>query len=188
MKIYIKNMVCERCNMAVSELLNQMGLTPVKVELGQVDFADLELSASQIGDLAKQLSQLGFELLDDKKSRIIDKIKTSVIQLVHQQESLGKIKISDYLKSQLNYDYNHISHLFSSIEGITVEQYYINQKIERAKELLFYDQLSTTEIAHRLGYSSLAHMSSQFKKVAGMTPSQFKKLQGNDLRKPLDKV
>jgi len=181
-------MVCDRCNLAVDTLLASMGIEPVSIVLGQVDLGEIELSSTQKAELEMKLVELGFELLDDKKSRLIDKIKTSIIELVHQQEFQKKIKLSDYLKSKLNYDYNHISHLFSGIEGITVEQYYINQKIEKAKELLVYDEQSATEIAHRLGYSSLAHMSGQFKKITGMTPSQFKKLNDTNLRKPLDKV
>ena len=188
MKIYIKNMVCERCNLAVSSLLKEMSIIPVSVELGQVDFGDQDISSKQVEVLTIKLNNLGFEILDNKKSCLIDKIKTTIVQLVHHQDSLTKIKLSDFLKSKINYDYNHISHLFSSIEGVTIEQYYINQKIEKAKELLVYDEHTTTEIAHRLGYSSLAHMSGQFKKVTGMTPSQFKKLNDLKLRKPLDQV
>ena len=139
-------------------------------------------------ELQLKLEKLGFELLDDKKSLLIDKIKTAIIELVHRQESLEKTRISDYLKKHVNYDYNYISHLFSSTEGITIEQYFINQKIEKVKELLVYDELSATEIAYRLGYSSLAHLSGQFKKSTGMTPSQFRKLKDMKLRKTLDKV
>ena len=181
-------MVCDRCNHAVSALLDEMKLQSVSVELGQVDFGDLELTESNIDMLGTKLNELGFELLDNKKSQLIDKIKTCIIELVHRQGSLEKIKLSELIKNKVNYDYNHISHLFSSIEGITIEQYFINQKIEKAKELLVYDELSATEISHRLGYSSLAHLSGQFKKNTGMTPSQFKKLNDVQLRKPLDKV
>jgi len=188
MKIYIKNMVCDRCSLAVSSLLDEIDLVPLSIELGQVDFGDYELTNLELHELQSRLNGLGFELLDDKKSRVIDKIKTSVIELVHRQNSMMKIKLSDYLKSQVNYDYNHISYMFSSIEGITIEQYFINQKIEKAKELLVYDEINATEIAHRLGYSSLAHLSGQFKKITGMTPSQFKKLNDAQLRKPLDQV
>ena len=181
-------MVCERCNLAVSSLLDEMKLSRISVELGQVDFGNQELSELELDELRVNLESLGFELLDDKKSRLIDKIKTAIIELVHGQDSLEKIKLSDYIRDQVNYDYNHVSHLFSSTEGITIEQYFINQKIERIKELLIYDELNATEIAYRLGYSSLAHLSGQFKKHTGMTPSQFKKLKDVKFRKSLDKT
>lgn len=181
-------MVCDRCTLVVSSLMTELGYKAASVEMGEVDFAKRELSETELDVLKNRLEALGFELLDDKKSQLIDKIKTAVIDLVHRQESLEKIKLSDYLKKKVNYDYNHISHLFSSIEGITIEQYFINHKIEKVKELLVYDELSTTEIAYRMGYSSLAHLSGQFKKVTGMTPTQFKKLKDGLIRKPLDKV
>jgi AraC-like DNA-binding protein len=188
MKVYIKNMVCERCNLAVSSLLDEMELKSISVELGQVNFGDQDLPEPVLTDFKLKLEHLGFELLDDKKSRLIDKIKTSIIELVHGEGSLENIKLSAHIKEQINYDYNHISHLFSNTEGMTIEQYFINQKIEKIKELLIYDELSATEIAYRLGYSSLAHLSGQFKKHTGMTPSQFKKLKDVKLRKSLDKT
>lgn len=181
-------MVCDRCNLAVSALLNEMKLDPISVELGQVNFGDRVLTESVLNDLKIKLEHLGFELLDDKKSRLIDKIKTSIIDLVQGQNSLENIKLSDWIKERVNYDYNHVSHLFSNTEGITIEQYFINQKIEKVKELLIYDELSATEIANRLSYSSLAHLSGQFKKHTGMTPSQFKKLKDVKFRKSLDKA
>lgn len=174
--------------MVVSDLLKELSYYPVSVTLGEVNFGDGSLSDSELDKLKVRLNDLGFELLDDKKSQLIDKIKTAIIELIHQQESLEKTRLSDYLKRQVNYDYNHISHLFSSIEGVTVEQYFIQQKIEKAKELLVYDELSATEIAFRLGYSSLAHLSGQFKKITGMPPSEFKKLKNPSLRKALDKI
>ena len=181
-------MVCDRCNLAVSSLLDEMKLKPVSVELGQVNFGEQHLTDAVLNDLKLKLELLGFELLDDKKSRLIDKIKTSIIELVHGEHSLENIKLSNYVKEYVNYDYNHVSHLFSNTEGITIEQYFINQKIEKIKELLIYDELSATEIAYRLGYSSLAHLSGQFKKHTGMTPSQFKKLKDVKFRKSLDKT
>lgn len=181
-------MVCDRCNLVVSALLTELKHDALSVDLGEVNLGKKELSDSELKKLKSRLELLGFELLDDKKSQMIDKIKTSIIELVHSQESLEKIKLSDYLKQQVNYDYNHISHLFSSIEGITIEQYFINHKIEKVKEFLVYDELTTTEISLRLGYSSLAHLSAQFKKVAGMTPTQFKKLKDLNVRKSLDEV
>jgi len=181
-------MVCDRCNLAIASLLEEMDIMPISIELGKVDFGERTLTKDIIDELESKLLKLGFELLDDKKSQLIDKIKTAIIEIVHRQETLQKTKLSDYLKSQINYDYNHISHIFSSLEGITIEQYFINQKIEKAKELLVYGEITATEIAYQLGYSSLAHLSGQFKKNTGMTPSQFKKLNDAQLRKPLDKV
>ena len=181
-------MVCDRCNLAVSALLDEMKLDPVSVELGQVNFGERVLTESVLNNLKNKLERLGFELLDDKKSRLIDKIKTSIIDLVQGQYSLENIKLSDWIKERVNYDYNHVSHLFSNTEGITIEQYFINQKIEKVKELFIYDELSATEIAFQLGYSSLAHLSGQFKKHTGMTPSQFKKLKDVKFRKSLDKT
>lgn len=181
-------MVCDRCNLAVSSVLNEMKLKFISVELGQVNFGQQVLVDDVLVELQLKLEQLGFEILDNKKSRLIDKVKTLIIELVHKKESLDKIKLSEYINENINYDYSHISHLFSSTEGITVEQFFINQKIERIKELLIYDELSATEISYRLGYSSLAHLSGQFKKNTGMTLSQFKKLKDVKYRKTLDKA
>jgi len=181
-------MVCERCKLAVSSLLDEMKLTWNSVELGRVDFGKQELTGQTLEALQLKLERLGFELLDDKKSRLIDKVKTSVIELVHGENLLQKMRLSDYITEQVNHDYNNVSHLFSSTEGITLEQYVINQKIERIKELLIYDEQSMTDTAYQLGYSSLAHLSGQFKKNTGMTPSQFKKLKDVKFRKTLDKA
>lgn len=181
-------MVCDRCSLAVSALLKDMNLEPVTIDLGQVNFGNRVLNDAELGIIQLKLESLGFELLDDKRTRLVDKIKTSVIELVHRRDSLEKIKLSTYLKNQINYDYTYISHLFSSIESMTIEQYFINQKIERVKELLIYDELNATEIAYRLGYSSLAHLSGQFKKSTGMTPSKFKKLKDAKHRKSLDNL
>ena len=134
------------------------------------------------------IEPLGFELIDDRKSRIIESIKNLIIALVHQTDEFSKIKISDYLRDNLRYDYNYLSNLFSSVEAVTIEQFWINQRIEKAKELLLYDELNLTEISHRLGYSSLAHLSRQFKKVTGLTPSHFKRLKDANGRRSLDKV
>ena len=135
----------------------------------------------------KALVLLGFELIDDKKSRIIEKIKNIIIELVHHQNNDAKTNLSDVLSSQLHHDYNYLSNLFSEIEGTTIEKYFIAQKIEKVKELLVYDELSLSEIAFRLNYSSVAYLSNQFKKVTGLTPSYYKQIR-DDKRKPLDKV
>lgn len=181
-------MVCERCNMVVRDLLEDMNLSFHSVTLGEVDLDCKSLRHGQQTLLVERLEKLGFALIDDRKAQLIDKIKLAVIELVQKKESLERIKLSDFVSEKLHHDYSHLSHLFSSVEGITLEQYFILQKVEKVKELLVYDELSATEIAYRLGYSSVAHLSGQFKKMTGMSPSQFKKLKGSQLRKALDKV
>lgn len=187
-KIYIKNMVCDRCTMAVRNLLDDMGMAFNSIVLGEVDL-DLDgLDDHLRCQFSERLQQLGFELIDNRKAQIIDKIKLAVIELVKKQEGSEKIRLSEFVKERLHHDYSHLSHLFSLVEGVTLEQYFILQKIEKVKELLIYDELSISEISYKLGYSSVAHLSGQFKKITGMTPGQFKKNRGNHLRKPLDKI
>jgi len=188
MKLYIKNMVCDRCRLVISNVMDQLQLSPLSIELGEVDFGETTLPDDKIASIQAVIEPLGFELIDDKKSRLIERMKKSLIKLAHQQEQTDRVKLSDYLANTLHYDYGHLSNLFSSVEGITVEQYLIRQKIEKVKELLIYDELSLTEIAGQLGYSSVAHLSAQFKKVTGMPPSEFKRMRDMTLRQPLDKV
>ena len=188
MKLYIKNMVCDRCKLAVNNVLDDMALQPVSVQLGEVDLGDHELLDAQLEDFRGRIEALGFELINDRKSRLIESIKKHIIALVRERDELEKVKLSDYLGEELHHDYTYLSNLFSAVEGVTIEQYFIHQKIERAKELLVYDELSLTEIAYRLGYSSLAHLSRQFKKVTGMTPSYFRQLRDARQRQPLDKL
>ena len=187
MKILIKNMVCDRCKLVIQNVLDELNLKPQAVFLGEVDFGETLLDSVQIEQFRKKIEPLGFELINDKKTRLIENIKKHVIALI-QDPSVEKIKLSDYLSGRLHHDYTHMSNLFSTVEGVTIEQYFINQKIEKTRELLVYDELSLTEIAYRLGYSSVAHLSGQFKKVTGMTPSQFKELHGSSERRSLDKV
>lgn len=188
-ELYIKNMVCQRCILVVKEEIIKSGLTPVKIELG---YAQLEesLDNETSAHLAKKLTQHGFELLDDGRTRVIENIKNIIISRIHHNDTLDiKVNWSDLLAGELNQDYNSLSTVFSSVEGITVEQYIIRQKIERVKELLFYDELNLSEISYKVGYSSVQHLSTQFKKVTGQTPSQFKTLRKEEnLRKPLDSV
>lgn len=172
--------------MVVKDQLEQLGISPKQVELGEVE-VDGILSAEQLTIIGSALILLGFELIDDKKSRTIEKIKSLVIELIHHTEEQTKLKYSEYISSHLNYDYPHLSKLFSEVEGITIEQYIISQKIEKVKELLVYDEMSLSQIADRLGYSSVAHLSAQFKKTTGLTPSFFKNLAIRN-RKPLDEV
>ena len=184
--LYIKNMVCDRCIMAVRQLLQRMGIAPQSVELGVVRLAE-KLTKKQLEMLQKDLLQLGFELLDDKRQQTIDRIKTLIVDLVHYHDNRSELNLSDYLAQQLHSEYSSLSKLFSEFTGITIERYFILQRIERVKELIFYDQLSLTEIAYKLNYSSVAYLSSQFKQITGMTPSQFKALKQN-MRRGLDTI
>ncbi|RYG01173.1 MAG: AraC family transcriptional regulator [Chitinophagaceae bacterium] len=184
--IYIKNMVCNRCKTAVRAEFEKLGILPESVELGEVSIAH-ELSSQQKELLGSALENLGFELIDDRKSRVISKIKTLIIDLIQKKDGDLKVNLSAYLSSELHQDYNTLSALFSDVEGTTIEQFFIAQKIERVKELLVYDELSLTEIAYQLNYSSVAHLSNQFKKVTGLTPTHFKTI-GSAKRKPLDEV
>ena len=188
--LYIKNMVCDRCKMVVRQELEKLGLKPVKVALGEVTLADEELSPEKLRQLELALVNLGFERIDDRKARLIESIKSKVIEIIHYGDpGSRKFNWSGILSESLHYEYNYLSNLFSSVEGITLEQYIIRQKIEKVKELLFYDELNLSEIAHKLGYSSVAHLSGQFKKVTGFSPSELKKSREIDQnRKPIDNV
>lgn len=176
MKIYIKNMVCNRCKMVVKTILEKLGLHPVQVELGEVTLQENDISVIK-EQLKQELQSFGFDLLDNKKTKTIEKIKNRIIDLVHNKNSNLQITLSDYLVQELHQDYSALSNLFSQVEGITIEKYYIIQKIEKVKELLVYDELSLSEIAFQLNYSSVGYLSNQFKKVTGLTPSHFKSMQ-----------
>ncbi len=182
-------MVCQRCVAAVKQEFEKAGLHPTQITLGEVTL-DSEIEEKVQAQLKNNLTALGFELIDDKKGKLIEAIKNLVIQKIHHTERLDrKFNWSDILSDKLRYDYNYLSNLFSSVEGVTLEHYIIHQKIERVKELLFYDELTLGEIADRLGYSSVAHLSSQFKKITGLTPSELKKSRTTSAqRKPLDSV
>jgi AraC family transcriptional regulator len=190
MTLYIKNMVCNRCIMAVKQVVENEGLHPEKISLGEVTLTENQLSAAQLQHLDNQLINLGFERIDDRKARLIETMKNKIIQMIHHSDKVDlKVNWSTALSDEMHYEYNYLSNLFSSVEGITLEQYIIRQKIEKVKELLFYDELNLSQIAHRLGYSSVAHLSAQFKKVTGLTPSEMKKSRDLDHnRKPLDSV
>ncbi len=172
--------------MVVQNELDKLGFKVENINLGEV-YLENEPSLEEKKRLDNALIQLGFEIIDDKKSRIIEKIKNTIINLVHHQDNEIKINLSEELGNTLHHDYNYLSNLFSEIEGITIEKYFIAQKIEKVKELLVYDELSLSEIAFRLNYSSAAYLSNQFKKVTGLTPGHFKRIKENK-RKPLDKV
>lgn len=167
--------------MVVSEELKKAGIAFTDVELGEIEVAKQPTDA-QLKKLDAGLKHLGFELIDDKKSRMIEKIKNNIVTLIHHSDEGIKTNLSDYLSSRLHYDYTYLSNLFSEIEGTTIEKYYISQRIEKIKELLVYDELTLSEIADKLGYSSVAYLSNQFKKVTGLTPSHFKSLKEHKRR------
>ncbi len=175
MRLYIKNMVCSRCKMVVKSELEKLGIPLLSVELGEVDTSKL-VNEKQKKEIAEKIKLFGFELIDDKKSRVIDKIKTLIIDLIHNKNNEIKVTLSEYLSSHLLQDYNTLSNLFSEVENTTIEKYLILQKIEKVKELLMYDEVTLSEIAYQLNYSSVAYLSNQFKKVTGLTPSHFKKM------------
>jgi AraC family transcriptional regulator len=188
--LYIKNMVCNRCKIVVKQELEKLGFHSAKIELGEVELTETNLTAEQLEHIDQALLAVGFERIDDRKARMIEAIKKKVIQKIHGVDQIDrKFNWSDIIAEELHYDYAYLSTLFSSVEGITLEQYIIRQKIEKAKELLLYDEFNLSEIASKLGYSSVAHLSSQFKKITGFTPSELKKLRGKEgVRKPLDSV
>lgn len=180
-------MVCHRCKMVVRTELEKLKLHPVNIALGEVVIEEKELSKEQSKNVAEALKTVGFELIDDRRSKLIEQIKTFVIDTVHYKDEQPKKNYSELLSQHLHHDYSHLSNLFSEVEGITIEQYIINQKIEKVKELLMYDEFSLSQIALQLGYSSTAHLSNQFKKLTGLTPSKFKQM-GVESRKSLDDV
>lgn len=186
MKLYIKNMVCGRCEVAVKSELEKMELPIISIKLGEIELAR-ELVEDEIEALAHNLKNLGFELLQDETSKTIEQIKNLIVDLVHHRNENIKINLSTYLSEDLRQDYSTLSKLFSDIEGSTIEQYFIAHKIEKVKELLVYDELTLSEIAFQLNYSSIAHLSNQFKKVTGFTPTHFKKLEENS-RKQIDSL
>ncbi|HEX6846324.1 MAG TPA: AraC family transcriptional regulator [Chitinophagaceae bacterium] len=187
MELSIKNMVCGRCIKTVAGILQDAGLPLLSVQLGKAIVAD-DASKEQIDLIRHALSQEGFELLDDQRSKIVEQIKNEIVNLVRNSDlDEMKTNLSTYLANKLHKDYNYLSNLFSSVESTTIELYFILQKIEMVKELLVYNQFSLSEIAYKLGYSSVAHLSNQFKKITGFTPSQFKKLETHN-RRSLDKI
>lgn len=189
MKLAIKNMVCNRCIMVVNDIFEKHGIKPQQTTLGEVTL-DTPLSPQDLKAIDHDLEAVGFQRIDDKKTQLIERLKNFIIQKIHHSEYLDlKFNWSSVLSEELHYDYNYLSSLFSSEEGITLEHYIIHQKIERAKELLCYDELNMNEISDRLGYSSVQHLSTQFKKVTGLTPSTFKKsIATENARKTLDSI
>ncbi|MBC8052815.1 MAG: helix-turn-helix transcriptional regulator [Sphingobacteriaceae bacterium] len=183
-KVYIKNMVCQRCITAVQNVLKNNNLDYTHIQLGEVILTH-NLSEPEREALQSSLNELGFELLSDQKQQLIEKIKNIIITQVHYTDVPEKHKLSEVLTLNIHKDYSYLSNLFSEVEGITIEKYLINQRIERVKEMLIYGELNLSEIAFKNGYSSVAHLSSQFKKVTGLTPKHFKTT-GISTRKSLD--
>jgi len=172
--------------MVVKSELEKLGLHYTVVELGEAEIKE-NISPDKKDQLNVALKKSGLELMDDKKSMLIERIKNIIIELVHYSEDQLKINLSDYLSEKLNYDYTYLANLFSEVQGTTIEKFFINHKIERVKELLVYDELNINEIAFKLHYSSVSHLSSQFKKVTGLTPSHFKQIK-QKRRTPLENV
>jgi len=175
MKLYIKYMVSNRCKMAVKEELKKLGLHFIVVDLGEVEIMET-ISLDQREKLKVSLLDSGLELMDDKRAVLIEKIKNTIIEMIHHSDEMIKTNFSDYLSAKLNHDYTYLANLFSEVQGTTIEHFIINHKIERIKELIIYDELNITEIAWKMNYSSVAHLSNQFKKVTGLSPSHFKQL------------
>ncbi|WP_226389399.1 AraC family transcriptional regulator [Penaeicola halotolerans] len=186
LQIGVKNMVCQRCVKAVEEALDQLDIPYQQVSLGEITLKH-HLEVSKENQLKNKLSELGFEWLDDKKSKLIERIKNLLISKAREKEQEQHTNLSDLLQEHLGQDYAYLSSIFSSKENITIEKYYILQRIEMVKELLVYDELSLKEIAYQMGFSSSAHLSTQFKKITGLTPSHFKQIKANK-RLPLDEV
>lgn len=179
-------MVSLRCKMVVKEELKKLGLHFIIVDMGVVDIME-NITAEQREQIRNNLLKSGLELMDDKKAVLIEKIKNVIIEMVHYRDELPKINFSDYLSEKLTHDYTYLSNLFSEVQGTTIEKFIISHKIERVKEFIIYDELSLSEIAWKMHYSSVAHLSNQFKKNTGLTPSHFKKLK-NKRRKAIEDV
>jgi len=182
--LVIRNMVCPRCIQAVRALLNDMDLPYKSIDLGKVVLEE-EIDSDTKITLARRLEAEGFELLEEKNARLVNAIKQSLIRQIHQRNAPLNVNFSTFLASEFNHDYTYLSRLFSSVEGVTLEKYIIRLRVEKVKELLLYEELTLTQIADLLDYSSVSHLSSQFKKETGMSPSEFKALQ-NPPRSSLD--
>ena len=185
-QLFIKNMVCNRCIMTVENILKEHHIPFAHISLGEVEL-EKSLSNEELKAVDASLQKVGFELIDTRVNKIIEDIKKAVMEYIGLGEDSQNRKLSSFITDKIPYDYSYLSDLFSSVEGKTIEQYFILQRIEKVKELLVYDQLSLTEISYQTGFSSVHHLSSQFKKVTGLTPSHFKKI-GREKRKALDQL
>ncbi len=184
-KLFVKNMVCDRCSMVVRQELEKIGMKPLSVALGEIALTSAP-TPENLNQISESLSAVGFSVIDDRKARVVEQIKTAIMDVVHRGTKLDT-NLSNYLARQTGREYSSLSNLFSEVEGVTIEHYFIRQKIEKTKELLLYGELTLSQIASELGYSSVAHLSNQFKKVTGLTPSQFRSA-GDAKRRPIDKV
>jgi AraC-like DNA-binding protein len=178
-------MVCFRCQMVVKSEIEKLGLHCTSVELGEAEIKE-EISAEEMAHLGSALSKTGLELVNDKKTILAEKIKTFIIELVHYNDEQIKINLSDYISEKLNLNYTYLANLFSELQGTSIEQFYLGHKIEKVKELLVYGELNLTEIAWKLHYSSVAHLSNQFKKMTGLTPTHYKNLKNKGRLTPGD--
>lgn len=186
MQLHIKYMVSNRCKMAVREELKKLGLHFIIVDLGEVEIME-NLSGEILEQLKLSLFHAGFELITDRRSVLIEKIKNTIIEMVHHSDDIIKTNFSDFLSEKLKYNYTYLSNLFSEVQGTTIEQFVIQHKIERVKELIIYNELNITEIALKMNYSSVAHLSNQFRKVTGLAPSHYKQLK-NKRRKTIEEI
>lgn len=186
MRVTIKNMVCPRCIESVADIFNRLDIPTSNIQLGEVILSE-PLADSKKQGLTEQLRLRGFELLQDHKTKLVEQIKSIIIEQIHYNEDILKVNFSTLLSEKLNQEYTSLSRLFSAHEGVTIERFILRQKIEKVKELISYKELTLSEIAFKVGYSSVAHLSSQFKKETGMSPSEFKKL-NNASRKSLDNI
>ena len=184
MKYYIRNMACPGCIMAVESELEKLGIRPASIELGELEISE-DLSDEQLQSFDKAIHRFGFEIMDDKRSYLIEKIKHAIFELVHYSDENIKVGLSDYISYKVNHNYMYLSNLFSEATGTTIKQYIITKKIDRVKEMIIYEEFSLSEIAFRMHYSSVAHLSAQFKKVTGLTPSLFKNLKFKKQTSPL---
>ena len=185
MKLHIRNMVSNRCKMIVKSELEKLGIHYIFLDLGEVEIME-SLTTEEQAQLNNGLKESGLSLIEDRKSILIERIKNIIIELVHYSEEQLKINLSDYLSEKLNYDYTYLANLFKETQGTTIEHFLLNHKIERVKEFLVYDELNITEISYRMNYSSVAHLSNQFKKITGLTPSHYKHLKLK--RSPLENL
>ncbi len=186
MKLYIKYMVTNQCKMEVKAELKKLGLHFIVVDLGEIEIME-DLTGDQRQELKVALFSIGFELMDDKRAILIERIMSVIIEMVHNSTEVNKLNFSDYLSEKLNHHYTYLSNIFSEVKGITIQQFIIIHKVERIKELLMYDELNLTEISYLLNYSSVAHLSNQFKKITGLSPSHFKILKDRK-RMPIEEI
>lgn len=186
MKLYIKYMVSNRCKVAVKDELKKLGLHYIMVDLGEVEIME-NLSEEEWERVKTALFNVGFELIDDKRSVLIERVKNTIIEMIYHSNEVIKTKFSNYLSKKFNCNYTYLANLFSEVQGITIEQFIISHKIEKIKELIIYGELNITEIAWKMNYSSVAHLSNQFKKIAGLPPSHYKQLK-EKRRRPIDEI